>query len=226
MRLFDVLENYSSLLGYSSDEYHIITRCLAVLSVCLNDDQQEKSWSPLPSNMDTSLHTALREWDAEMGRMSHRRYCIPTTCLYGRCLRGRMKWSESTVSYLGDIEKGFIGCPFWEEALEEYQINGSWSSDDAREAFYDRYLIDDIPDEWTKTEKQKSHGDGVLPTETFQLSKWARPFHTARLAWGAILTYNTGHIDPLSITYSASSTILEEMLRPVHRRPMCISSHQ
>lgn len=216
MRLFDMLENYPSLLGYSSGEYDVIVRCVAVLSACLNAEQQEKSWNPLPS-MEMGV---IEEWENEIGRMSHRRYRIPSACLYGRCQRGRMKWSESTIGCLGDIEKGFIGCPFWEEALEEYQTDGVWCSDDAREAFYDRYL-EVIPDEWTKEEKQKSHGDGVLgPNETIQLSKWARPFHTARLAWNACLVYNMGESDPLSISRCASSVILEEILRPLHRKPI------
>lgn len=215
MRLFDMLENYPSLLGYSSDEYTVIVRCVAVLSACLSVEQQEKSWNPLPS-IEAGLQTAIEEWEGEIGRMSHRRYRIPTACLYGRCQRGRMKWSESTIRCLGDLETGFIGCPFWEEALEEYQINGTWRSDDAREAFYDRYMMDNVPDEWTKDEKQKSHGDGVLgPTETFQLSKWTRPFHTARLAWNVRLMYDTENKDPLSISYCAPSVISEEMLRPV-----------
>jgi hypothetical protein len=216
MRLFDILENYPSLLGYSSGEYDVIVRCVAVLSACLSFEQQEKSWNPLPS-MEMGV---IEEWDNEIGRMVHRRYRIPSACLYGRCQRGRMKWSESTIGCLGDIEKGFIGCPFWEAALEEYQTDGVWRSNDAREAFYDRYL-DVIPDEWTKEEKQKSHGDGVLgPNETIQLSKWARPFHTARLAWNASLVYNMGESDPLSISRCASSVISEEMLRPIHRKPI------
>ena len=210
-RLFNVLENYPLLLGYSSDEYTVIVRCLAVLSACLNTEQQEKSWKPLPP-----MELGVVE-ESKIGRTA-RRYRIPSACLYGRCQRGRMKWSESTIGHLGDIEKGFIGCPFWEEALEEYQINGMWRSDDAREAFYDRYVMD-VPDEWTKLEKQKSHGDGVLgPNETIQLSKWARPFHTARLAWNARLTYQTGESDPLSISRYALSSVQEEMLRPVHRK--------
>lgn len=226
---FTVLEQYESLLGYRSDEYDIIIRCLAVLSVCLNSEQQEKSWHTLPDTMEPRLQTTLCEWDAECGRKQHRRYTIPTACLYGRCMRGQMKWSESTVPYLGTLERGFIGCPFWEEAVAEYQHNNKWQSDDAREAFYDRYLVDDIPDEWTKAEKQKSHGDGLLgPTQSTRLAVYSRRFGMARLIWNAnpivqaFLEKKNG-CDPLDVIrwFPEPGKITTALLRPV-RRQVCI----
>jgi hypothetical protein len=54
------------------------------------------------------------------------------------------------------------------------------------EQFYHRYFPDDLPDEWTKAEKERSHGDGLLaPHETVHLGKYARRFlsQCARLAW-------------------------------------------
>lgn len=223
---FTILKQYESLLGYRSDEYDIIIRCLAVLSVCLNEEQKEKSWHTLPGIMEHRLQTAIGEWEAEVGRKQHRRYSIPNACLYGRCRRGRMKWSESTVPYLGALEKGFIGCPFWEEAVAEYQLNDTWRSDDAREAFYDRYLIDDVPDEWVKAEKQKSHGDGLLgPTQTNRLAVYSRRFGMARLIWNAgpivqaFLEKKEG-CDPLDIVrwFPGPGEITAILLRPVRRR--------
>lgn len=226
---FTILKQYESLLGYRSDEYDIIIRCLAVLSVCLSNEQQEKSWSTLPSIIEPRLQTTLCEWETELGRKQHRRYTIPSPCLYGRCMRGRMKWSQSTVPQLGILEKGFIGCPFWEEAIAEYQLNDTWSSDDAREAFYDRYLVDDIPDEWTKAEKQKSHGDGLLgPNQSVRLAVYSRRFSMARLIWNAspivqaFLEKKDG-CDPLDIIrwFPKPGEITNTLLRPI-RRQVCI----
>ena len=82
-----------------------------------------------------------------------------------------------------------IGCPFWEEALSKYAIIDAatihWNSE---EEFYHRYFPDDLPDEWTKAEKERSHGDGLLaPQETVHLGKYARRFlsQCARLAWNS-----------------------------------------
>lgn len=174
---FQRLQSYESLLGYTSPEYDVIVRCFAVLSVCLNDEQREESWRTLPLEM--GRHDVMAEWKTQLGNMAYRRYTIPTACLYGKTLRGRMKWSESTVSRLGCIEA--FDCPFWEEARRAYDL----STDDGREDFYERY---DVPDEWSKSEKQKSHGDGLLgPHERVTLSRYSRTFlsHDARLAWNA-----------------------------------------
>jgi hypothetical protein len=226
---FTILNQYESLLGYRSDEYDVIIRCLAVLSVCLNGEQQEKSWSSLPGTIETRLQTTLCEWESECGRKQHRRYSIPSACLYGRCRRGRMKWSESTVPYLGALEKGFIGCPFWEEAIAEYQHHDTWSSDDAREAFYDRYLVDDVPDEWTKAEKQKSHGDGLLgPTQTNRLAVYSRRFGMSRLVWNTSPLVQTflekkDGCDPLDVIrwFPKPGEMAAIILRPIRRR-VCI----
>ena len=67
------------------------------------------------------------------------------------------------------------GCPFWDDVIA--------SSDPLnREAFYQEFFPDDIPDEWTKADKQKSHGDGLLaPNERPNLLKYARN-HLSRLS--------------------------------------------
>jgi hypothetical protein len=131
----------------------------------LNAEQQAASWRPVSVDIDLQVDAG-------------RRYAIPTACLYGNCARGCMKWTESTVRQLGELEREMVDCPFWDEARAAYDL-----SSDSREDFYERY-VEDIPDEWDAAEKQKSHGDGVLgPKERVRLAKWARRFHTARLAW-------------------------------------------
>lgn len=135
-----------------------------------------------------------------------------------------MKWSESTVPDLGALEKGFIGCPFWEEAVAEYQHNNKWRSDDAREAFYDRYMVDDIPDEWTKAEKQKSHGDGLVgPTQSIRLAVYSRRFGMARLLWNAnpqVFLEKKEGCNPLDVIrwFPEPSEITTALLRPIRRR--------
>jgi hypothetical protein len=51
--------------------------------------------------------------------------------------------------------------------LEDYQDEGQWKSESLREAFYNTYFpysVDDIPDEWSLAEKEKSHGRGLGKT--------------------------------------------------------------
>ena len=212
---FTLLENYESLLGYRSEEYDVVIRCLAVLSVCLHGEPQEQSWRMLPG-MEVGVQTALAEWS----HSGQRRYSIPTACLYGRCERGRMKWSQSTVPTLGRIEQNMKGCPFWDSMVEEYQRDGEWTSDDAREAFYDHYLTE-VPDEWTKAEKQKSHGDGMIgPNDEITLIGYAKRHFTfvSRFAWmtPAFQGVGKGPLDIVSLLPSPLP-ITDEFIRPVRR---------
>jgi hypothetical protein len=236
--LWDALRNYEHLLGYRSPEYDIIIRCLAVLSCCLSLEQYEKSQKELPSQLTAIQKDALQRWDTCVGYKKRRIYTIPTACLYGVTERGRHRWSHSNVRELNDIESSLLGCPFWEEAISEYGTITSriqWNSDDDLEAFYDRYFPDDIPDEWTKSEKAVSHGDGVLgPTEVVTLFKYSRSTFSkwSRLAW------NTQELvqkkvekkewdGTLSAIYKPSiiETYDKKMLEPVRKR-FIIKSYQ
>jgi hypothetical protein len=182
---FKALQQYEQLLGYRSAEYDVIVRCLAVISLCAPVNTK-----PLPSVINSRYISSLHEWDQCEGHIERRIYSIPSACLYGITYRGSIPWSQQSNG-LHNVEREIIGCPFWEEALSEYgsiDKHGTiqWKSDDATESFYNKYFPDDIPDEWTKKEKQKSHGDGVLgPDEKITLLKYAK-LHLSkgcRLAW-------------------------------------------
>ena len=167
---FHVLQHYESLLGYRSEDSNIL--CLAVLSACLSPAQQEKSFRVL------SEPSASVVAPAEGTIRSGRRYSIPTACLYGDTARGRMTWSQSTLRSLRDISA--VEGPFWDEH--------KWTTEEEREAFYDRFFPDDPPDEWTLAEQQRSHGNGILSPigpVGCTMEKYARLFlsHTSRLAW-------------------------------------------
>lgn len=182
------LKGYEKLLGYQTNEYDTIVQCLAVLSACLTPIQRTKSNKPLPTSID--CQTTLAEWAACIGTKKRRIYSIPVMCLYGMTKRGHLKWSQNTFKSLNDVESDLLGSPFWEEELDGYtkMIDGKiqWKSDDAKEDWYETFFPDDIPDEWTKLDKEKSHGDGILgPNESVTLLKYAR-IHLSkksRLAW-------------------------------------------
>lgn len=207
---FQVLQHYESLLGYRSEDSNIL--CLAVLSACLSPAQQEKSFRVLPEAVVMAPLAGTIRRD--------RRYSIPTACLYGDTARGRMTSSQSTLCSLRELHDR--SGPFWDEH--------TWTTEEEREAFYDRFFPDDPPDEWTLAEQQRSHGDGVLPHVGSPIGshggctmeKYARLFlsHTSRLAW------STGKERPLIGAYPGTIWVsvppLQEVdaafLVPVMRR--------
>lgn len=217
-------EEYEKLLGYRTPEYDTVFRCLSVITICLSPSQQEESFRPLPSCIDASQ---IDHWDSLLGTKA-RVYSIPQSALYGRTLRGRMRWTQSTVSQLNDIEPHLIGCPFWEEAISEYgtilKSTILWNSDDDREAFYQRYFPDDIPDEWTKSEKAKSHGEGILgPTESLTMVKYARNYLSkwSRFAWNShplIMKLLEGKEGTHPTAILLGDSLVEVPMIPVRRR--------
>ena len=165
-----ILQQYEKLLGYQTEAYDIVMSCLSVIMFCLSPNQQKDSFRPLLSSIDSTTQLSMQSWQIHLGRKSRRMYTIPLGCLYGATQRGVTKRSQHNQIQLHHVEKYIIGCPFWDEALELYAVlddNGIilWKSEDDRESFYQCYFPDDIPDEWTKEEKDRSHGEGVLGKE-------------------------------------------------------------
>ena len=232
----EILQNYEQLLGYKSDEYDVVTRCMAVIMLCIWPDKQDESFRPLTNEIDKNNAQTLNELSASVGRRERRVYQIPNSCLYGTTQRGRSKWSQSNYTQLYNVEKYLIGCPFWDEVLAEcanVSEDGEikWHNDDKMEEFYEKYFPDDIPDEWSKKDQQKSHGDGVLgPTDKPTIWKYSRNFmsKTPHLAWNTTKSVNN-HLEKLNINecllekiaelYNATSQFSQEIknLEPVHK---------
>jgi hypothetical protein len=233
----EALQNYEQLLGYKSDEYDVIVRCAAIVSMCVWPDRLEESFKPLVSEIDKNNAQTLNELAAAVGRRERRVHQIPNSCLYGTTQRGRSRWAQSNYTQLYNIEKYLIGCPFWDEVLAEYadvteEGEIKWHSDDKMEEFYEKYFPDDIPDEWSKKDQQKSHGDGVLsPTDKPTIWKYSRNFMSRlpQLAWNTTKPVNN-YLEKVDINDCSVERIVElykspdslseddlKKLEPVHK---------
>jgi hypothetical protein len=195
------LKTYDTLLGYQTKEYDKIVCYLSIMMLSLTDSQKEISFAPL-KNIPQEYLEFVKELDDCYGRKCRRLYTIPKQALYGTTQRGCMSWDQTNMIHLHNIELGLIGSPYWDEVLQEYADTDSgkiiWKSEKYMEEFYDTYFPDDIPDEWSKEEKAKSHGDGVVnPSETVMMQKYSQKYYTnkSRLAWNTtklIYTYLEG----------------------------------
>lgn len=122
----------------------------------------------------------LQAWAAQVGRRTRRLYAIPKECLYGQTERGILPVTQTTVAELRIIEPALSLSPFWNSRFQA-------TDDEAIEAFYATYFPDDIPDEWSLKDQEKSHGSGVLrSSQTLDLATLGRLWMTAesRYAWG------------------------------------------
>lgn len=182
--VFGILEQYETLLGYRSDAYDTVILCFATLMLCLSDQKRKSSFLP-----------RMIKWSHMMipiGRRAARMYSIPSVALYG----------IKQTTALDDVEKYMKGCPFWDDVLEELD----------KDAFYDQYFPDDIPDEWTKPEKEKSHSS-FRPdpsVEKYTRIHFSKP---ARLCWNSVITMTDFH--PIS---GIKSGIYEINMKPLQRK--------
>lgn len=112
------------------------------------------------------------EWASLEGRRARRKFKVrPEAILWGtgRCL-------TSSEAELLEIESALEGSAYWEEAAKDM---GGWDkikkNSAVREAFYELYFPDDIPDEWSLEERAKSHGRAIQGQDQ-QVKYWRSLF--------------------------------------------------
>jgi hypothetical protein len=119
-----------------------------------------------PRDIGADVAKLIVEWRGLLGRRSRRAFAVHPDSIAWLTERGRrLTVYDSNEKELWRLERstGLWGSQVWDELAEEV---GGWevvrSDDAAREAFYTRFFPDDIPDEWSRAERAKSHGGGVL----------------------------------------------------------------
>ena len=111
------------------------------------------------------------DWNAVVGRRTARIHSIPAEALHSEVTRGRL---HKQFTNIDDVRNPVYllpeGCRFWREAISSASLTfdpatGSFSfpSDEDLENFYSRYFPDDLPDEWSLADQEKSHGRGCGP---------------------------------------------------------------
>jgi hypothetical protein len=135
-------------------------RALLLLCLCAEKGSfKEKALKPLSP----SLVQVKEEWAALEGRRKRRIHKILTEAILWGTERSLQPNMQTNMAELMDPRASLKGCPYWEEVAASM---GSWAHirkvDDLKEAFYDMYFPDDIPDEWSSKDREKSHGYGLL----------------------------------------------------------------
>jgi len=108
-----------------------------------------------------------REWTRwQSGRRTSRLFAIPPQALHTKTPRGALGQAFTNIHEIREPWFMFAdGCKYWRKVmmelpspnLNERQI---FESDDIWETFIDKHFPDDIPDEWSRTDQEKSHGKG------------------------------------------------------------------
>jgi len=105
----------------------------------------------------------VAEWSELEGRRARRQFRIrPEACL-AVTERSKMERNTTNIEEIREPLTALHGSPYWDTIAAEF---GGWKpiykNDASKEAFYDLYFPDDIPDEWSASDQEKSHGRGFL----------------------------------------------------------------
>ena len=119
--------------------------------------------------------TKIQGWKSIIHKRKRREYAIPFPILYGETSKSSISKEKNTLARLWTIEKSMDATEgFWKNVLEfSGYVDSKWKSDDELEEFYEKYFPDDIPDEWSLTDQEKSHGKGLGDLER-SVIRWLR----------------------------------------------------
>ena len=183
-RDIDALRGYEGLLGYASEGYDRAVRGAVLLRLCRRGVA-----------MAVAAQGDQKEPATQI--LLPRTLPIPSFALYGVCRRGRMRQRETTMGDLWNVFEGMEGSPYWEEIRGGLEVKEGLEIRGGREVKgggWDAHFPNDLPDEWSASEKEKSHGAGVL-RDGEQVTLWG---YTRRYMMGrARLVWPAGTMTPI-----------------------------
>jgi hypothetical protein len=169
---WSLLEGYAkgiSLLSHM-EGFTWECRAAAVLFAC-----RGVKTHPLKLELASEIQESLESWEELEGRRSRRVYKIRPEAITWGTIRGACSHTKKNLSQLRTPLAAMAGSPFWESVAEEI---GGWSvindDDDVKESFFEVYFPDDIPDEWSAADQEKSHGYGLAFEGANQEEKYFR----------------------------------------------------
>jgi hypothetical protein len=151
---------------------HPVTQALAqanaILLLCARGaDARAAILAPVQPPMGFAIRS-WAEWNSKMGRRAARIHPIPRDALHAGTTRGSMPKKYTNIEDLRDpVVLLPEGCAYWRATCtaagitEDAETGGViFPDDDVLEAFVDKHFPDDIPDEWSRADQEKSHGRG------------------------------------------------------------------
>ena len=135
-------------------------RCIMIGICCFTEKLYVKN--DILKDLSTDELVKIKIWNNMFGKRARREFTIPKECLYGVTFRGTKTYEDNNVRELYDHTYLIMNQKIYEEIEDQYEtIEKFIENDDEYESFMDSYFPNDIPDEWSLTDQQKSHGIGV-----------------------------------------------------------------
>lgn len=145
----------------------------ALLLLCAQGAEARESMLRIPHELPCAYWKAEWDrWNTMVGRRSARIYPIPAEALHAGTTRGSMSRRFTNIADVREPMASLLeGCAYWRAeaaaaGIVEDEETGAilFPSDEALERFCNQHFPDDIPDEWSRTDQEKSHGRGCAET--------------------------------------------------------------
>jgi hypothetical protein len=158
----------------------ILYQTAAVLCLCKPVADRDVMFAVVaPPHLPYSLKQ-WQTWDSVCGSRAARAYAIPTEALHRQTPRGALSKRFTNIDEIRDpLPLLLQGCVFWQRVCREAGITGititgrlAYPCDAILESFVDRWFPDDIPDEWSLADQEKSHGKGCAETASLPPPIW------------------------------------------------------
>ena len=137
--------------------------------------------SKVPFQPETQIYTsllkelvsAIADWDSEQSMRKRRIYSPKPEAIVSMCER---TYKNTEADIMGGLEQSLFESPYWKAILAQYgSVDGQemqWATERLKEQFYETYFTDDIPDEWSAADREKSHGRALQFSESVAKVKY------------------------------------------------------
>ncbi len=150
-------------------ESQILHQANAVLLLCMSGEEVSADITAAQTSPIFLQRRAWDTWTSQRGRRAARVHTIPPDALHANTTRGRMEFKYTNILDVRDpVSLLTEGCAWWRRTLQQFGATTeeetgalTFPTDDALEEFYAVCFPDDIPDEWSAADQQKSHGRGI-----------------------------------------------------------------
>lgn len=140
---------------------------LALAFVLCNLD--EITWltsqEPIENKIPSEVLCSMAEWNSETNIRKRRNLKPKIEALVYLTKRSEQSpYISSEPEIQGGLLESLLDSEYWQQILEGFMVQRKWKSERHKELFYETYFPQDIPDEWSLTDREKSHGRGLGKT--------------------------------------------------------------
>jgi len=139
---------------------------LAFILVSLDPITWITSQQPVENKIPSEVSSSIAEWASEKS-MRKRRSIKPRieSLLYLTRRSEQSPYVSSEPEIQDGLLQSLLGSEYWQQILDGFMtVEKAWKSERHKELFYDTYFPQDIPDEWSLADREKSHGRGLGKT--------------------------------------------------------------